>query len=714
MASTGVSRIEGLDPFVAFKAPCKCATTANITLSGAQTIDGVALTETTPKTRVLVKNQTSSVNNGIYDVYDTAWVRSSDFNGSRDVVDSTLVSVDSGTLYGNTTWRVQATNPVVIGTSAITFTLTNNLDVGVAIVASFAALASTAATSDGILVTTRCHTTAGFGGNDYISYAAAHSATNGGQSINSATAGFRWRLLDESKINDVMFGVVHDGTNQSAAMQLAINYCASFTEWPDLTITGKVHLTSSLVVDRPVGTHADYWTVRGQGKEAGFYTPSAITLFTSSLAMAGSPLGEVPNSDTIYFEDIIFRAPNSVAAYCFSKNFLICNFHACKFQEIRFLNSSTYAQSWHFSLCTIREQNFNFIACVGCYDIIFTNGCTIENNYGGHLLRSVSTVVGANGVRLTDSLTQGMQVGTFYLTGCNAVVIDNNHIELNAANDFNFFGGVLLNHTITVTNNFIATAGPTNHVCYFGPTNYLISGGNAVEDGAGTGQPTLYTNAVQVVNAISLGDNCTTLHDATVKSLLNGITRFGNTEAAWTHNTNQFTKDVNGCFGFNSVPVAAAKVFMKGANQTAGSYSLACVDGAGNNVLLVENDRQINAVAIGSAAGTALTLDASGYIKTLPSSLRYKENVKPIDIGLEFINALVPVEYNLKLCGTKEVGLIAEDMPDTRLVSYLRADRDDPDSALQVESIKYGHLTAPLVKAVQELTKRLEKLEKKK
>ena len=44
MASTGVDRVEGLDPAVAFKAPCRVATTANITLSGAQTIDGVAIT----------------------------------------------------------------------------------------------------------------------------------------------------------------------------------------------------------------------------------------------------------------------------------------------------------------------------------------------------------------------------------------------------------------------------------------------------------------------------------------------------------------------------------------------------------------------------------------------------------------------------------------------------------------------------------------------
>jgi len=48
---------------VAIKAPCKAATTANITLNGEQTIDGAACVS---GDRVLVKSQTSSVDNGIY------------------------------------------------------------------------------------------------------------------------------------------------------------------------------------------------------------------------------------------------------------------------------------------------------------------------------------------------------------------------------------------------------------------------------------------------------------------------------------------------------------------------------------------------------------------------------------------------------------------------------------------------------------------------
>ena len=61
MASPTTDRRQGLSGAVAFKAPVACATTANITLSGEQTIDGVV----TSASRVLVKNQTNAVQNEI-------------------------------------------------------------------------------------------------------------------------------------------------------------------------------------------------------------------------------------------------------------------------------------------------------------------------------------------------------------------------------------------------------------------------------------------------------------------------------------------------------------------------------------------------------------------------------------------------------------------------------------------------------------------------
>lgn len=104
----------------AIKVPVRAGTTANITLSGTQTVDGVALAS---GDRVLVKNQTSSVNNGIYAVDSSTWSRAADCDGSYDLVKGTLVLITDGSTLQNTIWQQTAADPA-IGTDNITFSQT--------------------------------------------------------------------------------------------------------------------------------------------------------------------------------------------------------------------------------------------------------------------------------------------------------------------------------------------------------------------------------------------------------------------------------------------------------------------------------------------------------------------------------------------------------------------------------------------------------------
>lgn len=89
------------------------ATTANITLSGEQTIDGV----TTSASRVLVKDQTDQTENGIYVSAAGAWARSQDANTGPEL-DNASVFVQQGTVNADSGW-VQVTSPVTLGTSNI-------------------------------------------------------------------------------------------------------------------------------------------------------------------------------------------------------------------------------------------------------------------------------------------------------------------------------------------------------------------------------------------------------------------------------------------------------------------------------------------------------------------------------------------------------------------------------------------------------------------
>lgn len=114
-------RTTGLVGNAAVKVPCKAATTAAITLSGEQTIDGVACVT---GDRVLVKDQASGVDNGIYVVDTGGWNRAKDFDGAYDTVSGTVVHITSGSTYGTSWFEVTTADPITIGTTSLTFTLT--------------------------------------------------------------------------------------------------------------------------------------------------------------------------------------------------------------------------------------------------------------------------------------------------------------------------------------------------------------------------------------------------------------------------------------------------------------------------------------------------------------------------------------------------------------------------------------------------------------
>ena len=116
MTSVTSDRRQGLNSGAAVKVPCDAATTANITLSGEQTIDGVACVT---GDRVLVKDQTDSSENGIYVVDTGTWDRARDWDGSYDIVTGTFMYVTAGSA-NRGYWYVSTTGTIVVGTTNVT------------------------------------------------------------------------------------------------------------------------------------------------------------------------------------------------------------------------------------------------------------------------------------------------------------------------------------------------------------------------------------------------------------------------------------------------------------------------------------------------------------------------------------------------------------------------------------------------------------------
>lgn len=105
---------QGLSP----RQSVRVATTANITLSGTQTIDGTSLIA---GDRVLVKNQTTPSQNGIYVVAAGAWARSTDANTWTKLVSSFLF-VETGATLLDTAWLCIVDQGGTLDTTAVTYT----------------------------------------------------------------------------------------------------------------------------------------------------------------------------------------------------------------------------------------------------------------------------------------------------------------------------------------------------------------------------------------------------------------------------------------------------------------------------------------------------------------------------------------------------------------------------------------------------------------
>lgn len=103
---------------VSWRESAAVATTANLAaLSGLLTIDGYTLQA---GDRVLVKNQTTAAQNGVYDAASGAWTRSADSNTGVELYHAAYLVVN-GTANGLTQWANTNQTEPTVGTDPITF-----------------------------------------------------------------------------------------------------------------------------------------------------------------------------------------------------------------------------------------------------------------------------------------------------------------------------------------------------------------------------------------------------------------------------------------------------------------------------------------------------------------------------------------------------------------------------------------------------------------
>lgn len=111
-----------------YKQATRVITVSDVTLAGGapSQVDGVNLAE---DDRVLVTGQNTASQNGLYFVSavgtgaNGTWVRTSDGNENGEIQAGMIVMVTEGSLYHDTQWKLTTNNPIVIGTTALTFVI---------------------------------------------------------------------------------------------------------------------------------------------------------------------------------------------------------------------------------------------------------------------------------------------------------------------------------------------------------------------------------------------------------------------------------------------------------------------------------------------------------------------------------------------------------------------------------------------------------------
>lgn len=115
--------VDTLAQGIQWKQPVKAASTADLTLSGLQTVDAVTLVA---NDRILVKNQAAPAQNGIYLVASGSWTRAADMNAWAEVPGA-AVFVEQGTANADKGFVCTSDQGGTLGSTAINFTQFTNV-----------------------------------------------------------------------------------------------------------------------------------------------------------------------------------------------------------------------------------------------------------------------------------------------------------------------------------------------------------------------------------------------------------------------------------------------------------------------------------------------------------------------------------------------------------------------------------------------------------
>lgn len=282
--------------------------------TGALSVDGAS---PSVGQRILVKNEATQANNGVYTVTATGsgiasyiLTRATDFNTSTDVYAGVTVPVLSGTANAGTAWTQTTTGVITIGTTAIVFTEASAAGGGVASITGtpnqVTASASTGAVTLSIpslfliqQASTTMFSTLGplyigktstttISGEATSTFPSGINITGGGLSLGSTVAGFL-----KATAGAVATALVNLTTDVTGILPIANGGTASSTLTAYAVLLGGTTATGALQQVTGTGSSGNVLTSNGAGAVPSWQASaggSTVTITTATSSVSGTNL----------------------------------------------------------------------------------------------------------------------------------------------------------------------------------------------------------------------------------------------------------------------------------------------------------------------------------------------------------------------------------------------------------------------------------------
>jgi hypothetical protein len=169
---------------------------------------------------------------------------------------------------------------------------------------------------------------------------------------------------------------------------------------------------------------------------------------------------------------------------------------------------------------------------------------------------------------------------------------------------------------------------------------------------------------------------------------------------------------INGAAGDSGKSIVKIRADSEGTNSL--NHPLLVVNFTNENLFRVRRDGRID---MGKATTGGTDEEAEVFVNgslVHGSDIRFKKDISSTLLGLNFINRLEPVQYYLKSQTTpyKHEGFIAQDVKKVLdLIGVKSSIWKESDEKESYQYLNYQEFIAPLVKAVQELSAKVDELE---